>query len=353
MARPLRFEQAGGWYHITSRGNERRAIFRDDRDRLHWCETVGRMVEQFHVAVHAYVLMGNHYHLLLELQELNLSEALQWLNVSYAAWFNRRHQRVGHLFQGRFKSIVVEPEGWGWELTRYIHLNPVRTARLGLGKDQRQADRLGVGEKPLRSQVQERLEVLRGYRWSSYRAYIGTSKAAPWLTAGRVLSMGRSPQGQARARYRRFVEQAIVQGLEKTPWESLKEGLVLGSQRLLARVQGVDAVGDRVKGIAEKHWSRPTWDQTVRVVEESCGQKWEQFRDRHRDRGRDLALSLARSQGRMTLRELAEMAGMRSEAAVNLAIKRYQRIVETDALEAKRAERCIARLNKIGEMLNV
>jgi REP element-mobilizing transposase RayT len=172
----------GGWYHITTRGNEQKAIFRDDRDRAHWCENVGNMAPQFNIAIHAYVLMDNHYHLLIELREANLSEALQWLNVSYAAWFNRRHERVGRLFQGRFKSVAVEPEGWAWELTRYIHLNPVRTGRLGLDKDQRRADRLGIGEKPLREEVEQRMEKLRSYRWSSYRGYIGTLKPPAWLT---------------------------------------------------------------------------------------------------------------------------------------------------------------------------
>ena len=109
MARPLRIDHAGGWYHVTGRGNERRAIYRADRDRLHFLELLGEMVARFRLRCHAFVLMENHYHLLLELTEPNLSRALQWLNLSYSLWFNRRHDRSGHLFQGRFKSIVVEP----------------------------------------------------------------------------------------------------------------------------------------------------------------------------------------------------------------------------------------------------
>src|ERR1043165_1951802 len=133
MSRPLRIERAGGWDHLTARGNERRAVFRDDRDRAHFCELLGQMVSQCRVRLHAFVLMDNHYHLLVELSEPNLSRTGQWLNVSYSVWFNRRHRRSGHLFQGRFKSVLVDPTQWGVELSRYVHLNPVRTGRMGLG----------------------------------------------------------------------------------------------------------------------------------------------------------------------------------------------------------------------------
>ena len=141
MARPLRIEQVGGWYHITGRGNERRSIYRSERDREHFREQMAEMTRRFAVLMHAYVLMDNHYHLLVELREPNLSRAVQWLNVSYSIWFNLRHRRSGHLFQGRFKSVIVNPEEWGLELSRYVHLNPVRVAKLGLGKSDRQARR--------------------------------------------------------------------------------------------------------------------------------------------------------------------------------------------------------------------
>ena len=99
---------ADGWYHVTARGNERRAIFRDDRDRTRFVELLGELTERFGVRVHAYVLMDNHYHLLVSTPQGNLSAAMQWLGVSYSVWFNRRHGRAGHLFQGRFKAVVLE-----------------------------------------------------------------------------------------------------------------------------------------------------------------------------------------------------------------------------------------------------
>ena len=99
MARPLRIERPGAWYHVTARGNERRSIYLDERDRLHFCEVLGETVENFELVLHTYVLMDNHFHLLIETPEANLSRAMQWLNVSYSVWFNRRHSRVGHLFK--------------------------------------------------------------------------------------------------------------------------------------------------------------------------------------------------------------------------------------------------------------
>jgi REP element-mobilizing transposase RayT len=107
MARPLRIQRAGGRYHVTARGNERRAIFRDARDRRHFLELLRELPERFGTRLHGWVLMDNHFHLLLETREANLSRTGQWLNVAYSVWFNRRHQRSGHLFQGRFGAVLV------------------------------------------------------------------------------------------------------------------------------------------------------------------------------------------------------------------------------------------------------
>ncbi|MBU6402161.1 MAG: transposase, partial [Verrucomicrobia bacterium] len=111
MARPLRIELAGGRYHVTARGNERRNIFRTDRDRTHFLELVAELPDRFGGRLHAYAMMPNHYHLLLETPEPNLSRAIQWLNVSYSVWFNRRYDRSGHLFAGRFHAVLIEDDG--------------------------------------------------------------------------------------------------------------------------------------------------------------------------------------------------------------------------------------------------
>ena len=127
MSRPLRIDIPDGWYHALSRGLGKRVIFEDARDHEHFLELLGGMVGRYGVRLHAYVLMHNHYHLLIQTPQANLSRAMQWLNVSYGVWFNKRHDRVGPLFQGRFKALPVEAEGsWALQASVYLHLNPVR-----------------------------------------------------------------------------------------------------------------------------------------------------------------------------------------------------------------------------------
>ena len=234
MARPLRIEKPGGWYHVSARGNERKAIYRDNRDRRHFLEVIAEMVDRFRVRLHGFVLMDNHYHLMLELSEANLSRAVQWLNVSYSVWFNRRHGRSGHLFQGRFKSVAVSPEEWALELSRYVHLNPVRIQALGLSQTDRQVQRAGLSPAPEAAQVQARMALLRRYRWSSYRPYIGLERAPEWLECQTVLGLGGGPEVEPRRRYRDYVATAVREGLEKSPWESVREQVVLGGAEFLA-----------------------------------------------------------------------------------------------------------------------
>ena len=131
MARPLRVEFPGAFYHVVNRGNAGEAIFRSDRDREKFLEYLGTTVERFGIKVHTYCLMTNHYHFLIETPEANLSRAVQWLNVSYAAYFNRRRQRCGHLFQGRFKSILVDADTYLKHLSRYIHHHATEGPRAG------------------------------------------------------------------------------------------------------------------------------------------------------------------------------------------------------------------------------
>src|ERR1019366_3668191 len=126
MARPLRLEFADALYHITSRGNERRAIFRTNRDRKTFLTVLGAAALRFGWSVTAWVLMTNHFHLVLQTPEPNLSKRMQWLNSAYANWFNRVHGRCGHLFQGRFKALLIDREAYFADVLRYVALNPVR-----------------------------------------------------------------------------------------------------------------------------------------------------------------------------------------------------------------------------------
>ena len=161
MVRPLRIEYPGAYYHVINRGQRQEAIFDDDRDRERFLFCLDRMANLFGVRIHTYCLMTNHYHLVLETPEANLSRAMQWFNVSYAVYYNRRHHYAGHLFQGRFKAILIEADTYMESLSRYIHLNPVR---------------VGV--------VQQAWT----YRWSSCRYFVAAAKPPNWLDIQRVLT---------------------------------------------------------------------------------------------------------------------------------------------------------------------
>ena len=190
MARPLRVEFPGAVYHVTARGNERRRTFRDDLDRRQFLATLEQAVQQHALRVHAFCLMPNHYHLLVETPCGNLSRGLGWLQTTYTIRFNRRHRRSGHLFQGRFKAHLVEADSYAMELLRYLHLNPVRP-------------RDKTAPVP-----REGRRTLREYPWSSHRAYLGKAAAPPWLCTDWLSFFGRKRQ-EAQKDYARFVDDAF------------------------------------------------------------------------------------------------------------------------------------------------
>ena len=340
MARPLRIERAGAWYHLTARGNERQPIFRDRRDYQHFCELLAEAVERFRWRLHAYVLMKNHFHLMIETTDANLSRSMQWLGVSYTVWFNRRHTRSGHLFQGRFKSIIVDPSTWAVELSRYIHLNPVRVTTLGLSKTDRAQARMPGLPAPDPDTVRRRLETLRQFRWSSYPAYAGQSAAPAWLTHEHVLeAMGKGSLPQRQRRYRDHVETAVRQGLAATPWEQLRARLVLGSEKFMRKLQATLAGNKREQPALRRLADRPDWAKIIAAVEQTQGAPWRDFADKRGDPGRDLALYLARKHCQLKLAELGTLAGGMDYASVSIAIQRFQRRLKRDKSLAKQADK--------------
>jgi len=214
--------------------------------------------------------------------------------------------------------------GWGLEVSRYVHLNPVRVHKLGLGKGQRQIDRLGIGPAPRPEQVRERIRVLRAYRWSSYRAYVGLELAPAWLSCQSVLELvGGKPGAKQRQAYREHVESAVRQGLPESPWEKVSARVMLGGAEF------VQALRKKVKGNAREQpqlkqlMPGPNIETVIREIERLKGQRWEQFRDRYGDYGRDLALWFGRKRCGLKLRVLAQWAGGLDYAGVSLAVKRF------------------------------
>jgi REP element-mobilizing transposase RayT len=212
MARPLRIEYPGACYHVTCRGNERREIFADDRDRKRFLEILAENKELYGVEVHGYVVMANHFHLLVMTPEANLQKFMQRFNTSYAVHYNRRHRRSGHLYQGRYKAILVDTDNYLLELSRYLHLNPVRLKRYS------------------QLEVKEKRKIIRTYPWSSYRGYVYLKHRQPFMTYSTVLEMvGGGEDREGRKGYADFVMGGILQDMNITFWQGVRGQAVLGS----------------------------------------------------------------------------------------------------------------------------
>jgi putative transposase len=209
MARPLRLEFAGAVYHLTSRGNARQKIFFNDGDRELFFQTLAHVVSRYSWVCHAYCLMANHYHLLVETPKANLSIGMRQLDGIFTQSFNRRHRRVGHLFQGRFKAILVEKESYLLELCRYIVLNPVR--------------------------VKGRTSPA-GWKWSSYRPTAGLVAVPEFLSTDWLLEQFGQNRRVAQKRYREFVRD----GIANRPWDALKGQIYLGSDKFIERHSAED-----------------------------------------------------------------------------------------------------------------
>ena len=221
MARPLRIEFAGALYHVTARGDRREAIYEDDQDRRAYLKILSDVVQRFGWFCYAYCLMGNHYHLVIETLEGNLSKGMRQLNGVYTQVSNRRHRRVGHLFQGRYKAILIDKESYWLEVSRYVVLNPVRA---------------GMAQHP------------GGWPWSSYNATVGATSPPNWLSVDALLGQFAEQGSIARRRYKIFVEEGI--GRESL-WSELKGQIYLGDDRFVTRTQA------RLDGAAVKDVNIP------------------------------------------------------------------------------------------------
>jgi putative transposase len=203
MARPIRIEYAGALYHVTARGDRREDIYLDDGDRLDWLNVLSLTCQRFNWVVYAYCQMNNHYHLLVETVDGNLSKGMRQLNGVYTQRFNQRHDQVGHLFQGRYKAILVQKDSYLLELSRYVVLNPIR-ARM--------------------------VKNLNQWAWSSYPATMGTAIEPEWLDADWLLSQFGKQRRPARGKYHEFIMQG--KGLS-SPLKDTRHQLILGDDAFI------------------------------------------------------------------------------------------------------------------------
>lgn len=208
MARPLRIEFEGALYHVTSRGNEQKPIFLEDRDRSSFLSLLAGVSNRFNWLCHAYCLMENHYHLIIETPDGNLSPGMRQLNGVFTQLFNKRHQRVGHLFQGRYRAVLVERESYLLQVCRYVVLNPVR------------ADLVRSPE---------------AWPWSSYRGTAGYERAHPCLTTAWILQQFGERMSAARANYREFIRDGIS---AESIWTEVKGQILLGDDDFVQQFRG-------------------------------------------------------------------------------------------------------------------
>ncbi len=252
MARKLRLEYAGAVYHLMNRGDRQEAIFEDDSDRERFLETLAEVCLKTGWQVHAYCLMGNHFHLVLETPQANLVAGMHWFLSTYTARFNRRHRRFGHLFSGRYKSLIVDGSGSGYLRTvcEYVHLNPVRAKLL-------------IPEQPLRD-----------YRWSSFGEYLKAPSRRPaWLRVDRVFGEMRIPRDSAAGRRRFEEEMEERRAAERSEqWKPVRRGWCLGDEQfrkeLLEQVHeraGAQHYGEEIGQSAEEKARRIIADELAQL----------------------------------------------------------------------------------------
>ena len=308
MARPLRIEFEGAIYHLCGRGNARQSIFHDERDCARFVELLGQSAQRFDAAILCFVLMGNHFHLVAQTHRPNLRKWMHWLLVSYTVYFNRRHHSSGHLFQGRYKSFLVQEGDYLLGLSRYVHLNPVRGASLGRGAPAQRRKRL------------------RAFKWNSYRGYAGLSAQFPFVKEEMALGELRGPKRAERLRYRRFVEEGLVREIE-SPFEALLWQAVLGDESFVQKLR------DRIKGLHKQRREITALRKAVPSIDadkilERVAERYKVHRARLVARGewglpaKNVAMWMIWETGSKSLREIGELFGGLDYAAVAQRIRR-------------------------------
>lgn len=278
MARPLRIEFPGALYHVTARGDRKRTIFFHDDDRHLWLDILGVVCRRANLVVHAYCQMGNHYHLMVETVEGNLADGMRHLNAFYSQEINRRYGLVGHLFQGRYKAILVERESYLLELARYVVLNPVRGKLVAEPED---------------------------WPWSSYRSVLGTQLPPAWLDTDWVLGQFARDRQVAIERYRNFVMAGIG---KESPLKQTQYQIMLG---------GADFVEQHCQGIRDANLASVVKEQRRLAV---LG--LDEYEALHPDRDRAMAAAYQSTAYRMG--EIARHFRV-SRQTVSRAVERFEK----------------------------
>ena len=296
MGRPLRIEFPGAHYHVTTRGNERKEVFKSRRDREKFLYYLESAVMRYGAVIHAYCLLNNHYHLLMETPSGNLSQIMQHINGAYTNYFNTKRKRSGHLFQGRFKAILIEADEYVTELSRYIHLNPVRA---------------GMVKRP------------EEYPWSSYRDYAGERSTPEWLKTGLVLGYFGNKGSDARGNYRKFVEDLLDKEYD-SPLNAVVAATMLGCAEFIQEIAERHIEGkqmDRDLPALRSFTNRPSMDTITQVVKSFVGAQARL--------AEKTCIYLSHKYSGAKLKEIGERFGI-GQSAVTQASRRFAKQVDND-----------------------
>ncbi|MBI2214219.1 MAG: transposase [Acidobacteria bacterium] len=311
MARALRIEYPGAVYHITSRGNEKRDIFVDDADRQKFLDFLGEAVIRFGWILSAYTLMTNHFHLVVATPTPNVSRGMQWLNGTYAAWFNRQHERSGHLLGGRFHAFLVEKETYYLELLRYVVLNPVRAKMV---------------ERP------------EQYRWSSYRAMAGYEAPPAWLNVSDLAEFFGAAEVWTE-NFRAYVEEKLTS--EERLFDRVQRQIYLGTEGWIASMR--KTIESKPRSDAhprvQREVGRSSMKDVVGVVATGLRVTRSALREGRGGIGRMLVAWLGWREGLHRLRAIAETLGLRSLGRVSDLVRAATAAMRDDRMLA---ERCMA-----------
>ena len=293
MSRPLRLEFEGAFWHVTSRGNERKDIFRGDGDRLLFLSLLAAAVKRFRWRLHEYCLMTNHYHLVIETPFRTLAKGMHWLNSEYVRIFNKRYERVGHLFQGRYKGILIDEQNYLDEVRRYTVLNPVRA---------------GMVADPAE------------YRWSSYRAHAGLELIPEWLYSEWLFDL-HTERPKCHEMYRDYVTAKI--GSTESIWEKLVGQIYLGSAEWIEKMRKIVAEKPRSDehAMTQRLIPRLKMATVVKAVAKTCGIDEKDLRHRHGGVPRMLAAWIAWNEGLLRLREIAAALRLRSSGYISTLVR--------------------------------
>ncbi len=314
MARPLRIQYENAYYHVTCRGNARQEIFANDQDRSAFLDLLNGSREIYQVEVLGYVLMGNHFHLVVKTPSGNLKEFMRHFNISYTSYFNRRHRRVGHLYQGRYKAFLIDADSYLQEVTRYLHLNPVRVRR----KEE--------------FEVKKKKRYLERYPWSSYLHYVGRKRRNSLLNVEEILDPFGGKTSRGRRNYQKFVEEGL-KGIIESPLQKGKGHGIVGDEEFVDRIR--DRFLRKIRKSREVPGVQGIIGQVVPakilgVVWKETGGKGEDLKKKgERGIGRGLLMEMLYRYGGLNQREIGEMMGV-DYSSVSVARKRFHLLAQRD-----------------------